>query len=72
MKSVMEIDGKEYIGLSLLRDELGISWQTFYRWQRQGLIPPPIAIGRYRFYNRDDVWSQLLTKGVAAGAALSK
>jgi excisionase family DNA binding protein len=51
--STVEIGGLSYISTDELAQRLGVSAKTIWRWQRQGLLPAFVEIGRVRLCGED-------------------
>ena len=51
--STVEIGGWSYITTDELAQRLGVSAKTIWRWQKQGLLPAFVKIGRVRLYRED-------------------
>lgn len=60
----------EYSPLLTRREAAGtvrLSLPTWERLERKGDVPPPVVIGRRRFYRRADVFAWIDSKVVIAG-----
>jgi excisionase family DNA binding protein len=49
----VEIGGRSYISTDELAERLGVSAKTIWRWQKQGVLPALVKIGRVRLYRED-------------------
>lgn len=56
----IEIDGTLFETNGSLVRRLGISRMTLRRWAKAGILPPPIRIGRFHYYERNAVHAGLI------------
>jgi excisionase family DNA binding protein len=58
----IEIGGRMYISTQELADRLGVSGTTIWRWQKNGILPPLVKLGRIRLYPEDGLAVWLATR----------
>jgi DNA-binding transcriptional MerR regulator len=59
MKKTIELQGMIYDTGQIIIERYGISPMTVWRWERRGLLPPPIKLGRTKYYERREVEARL-------------
>jgi DNA-binding transcriptional MerR regulator len=55
MKDRLQIRGRDFATPVIIMKEYGIAPSTLYRWARRGFLPAPIKIGRFRYYDLDEL-----------------
>ena len=58
----IEIGGHVYISTHELADRLGVSGTTIWRWQKNGILPPLLKMGRARLYAEDRLTAWLQSR----------
>ena len=64
--STVEIGGWSYITTDELAQRLGVSAKTIWRWQKQGLLPAFVKIGRVRLYREEKPADAMTTNSLSA------
>ena len=59
MRKSIKLQGQTYDAGELLIERYGISPMTLWRWVKRGLLPPPIRLGRKKYYERREVEARL-------------
>lgn len=63
MKTEIEIRGRVYTAAALVQAKYGVSWNTWSNWEKSGKLPPPMRIGRRKFYDMEEVEAKLVQRG---------
>jgi predicted DNA-binding transcriptional regulator AlpA len=63
MKKTINIQGKIFDAGQVLMERYGISIKSIDRWTKKGQLPPPIRLGKLRYFNRAEVEAKLLQVG---------
>jgi predicted DNA-binding transcriptional regulator AlpA len=59
MKSKIDIQNRAYVSAAIIIAEYGISAPTFYRWLKRGLLPQPVKLGPFRYYDKAETEARL-------------
>ena len=59
MKETIELQGVIYDTSQILIERYAISAMTLWRWQKNGLLPRPIRLGRTKYFARAEVEARL-------------
>jgi predicted site-specific integrase-resolvase len=57
----------EYLDRDACAQELCITKRTLSRWQREGLAPPSVLLGKRRLFRKSSVESWLRNRELASG-----
>ena len=60
MKSTIILRGQEYDNSKTIQEQYGIRDMTLTRWSKLGVLPRPVRVGRFVYYNRMTVEEYLL------------
>jgi len=60
MKQTIKIQNKIFDTGQVLMERYGISIKSIDRWTKKGQLPPPIRLGKVRYFNREEVEAKLL------------
>ncbi len=60
MKRTIKIQDKIFDTGQVLMERYGISIKSIDRWTKKGQLPPPIRLGKVRYFNREEVEAKLL------------
>lgn len=64
----MEISGRVYVTPRYFADKLGVSLTSIGRYQKQGLLPPSVKLGRLRFFEEAKVMTYFTSQKAATNA----
>jgi predicted site-specific integrase-resolvase len=66
----VEISGRVYVTPRFFADKLGVSLTSIGRYQKQGLLPPSIKLGRLRFFEEEMVTTYLISQNESNQSSL--
>ena len=62
MKELITICGRDFIPVTKVMAQLGISYKTLNTWIKNDTFPRPIKLGRRLYVERDEVDASLLSQ----------
>jgi hypothetical protein len=60
VKPTITLKHQEYDSARVLKANYGIYYPTLVKWAQSGVLPEPIKVGRFVYYNREAVENHLL------------
>jgi predicted DNA-binding transcriptional regulator AlpA len=60
VKATITLKAQAYDSARVLKKKYGIYYPTLVKWAQTGILPEPVKIGRFVYYNREAVENYLL------------
>jgi predicted site-specific integrase-resolvase len=62
MKNIVTLQNREYVSRKVVLDLFGIEYLTLMRWDKNGVLPDPIKLGKRLYYDRDELERRLANR----------